>query len=77
MYKILVSQVSTAFYCHGVAKAPQCLLNYVHITYIGDMLVESTENFETLRFRKFISEIQFLTQFPKIVSSKYSLLYGT
>ena len=76
MYKIPVSHVPTALCCHGVATAPQCLLNYECLMYVGYVLVESTENSETLRFPKFISNIQFLTQFLKIVPSTNSLLYG-
>ena len=39
-------------------------------------LVKSTEIFKTFRFRKFISEIQFITHFPKIFPSENFLLYG-
>ena len=35
--------------------------------YVVYVLVESTENSKTLRFQKFISKIQFLTKFLKIV----------
>ena len=39
-------------------------------------LVMSTENLKTLRFRKFISEIQFINHFPKIYPSENFPLYG-
>lgn len=41
------------------------------------MLAEGTENSKTMRFQKIISEIQFLSQFLKIVPSENFPLYGT
>ena len=50
-----------------------CMLN-VCTVYV---LVGSTENIETLRFQKYISEIQFITQYSKNFCSENFPLYGT
>ena len=60
-------------YNSSIVFTKLCMLN-VCIVYV---LVGSTENFETLKFQKFISEIQFITEYLKIFPSENFSLYGT
>ena len=46
-------------------------------TYIGYVLVESTENSKTLKFQTLFPKSHFLTQFLKIVPSKNFPLYSS